>query len=97
MVGQGVRGRLELLEYCVPAPCHTRGLPPAVQAGVELGLWVCRTSLRGLALGAPARLHQDFLEARGSSIGPWQVLKKGLWDGSEKVFGMAQCTSGIRK
>lgn len=35
---RGVGERLELLEYCVPAHRHTRGLSPTVRAGVGAGV-----------------------------------------------------------
>lgn len=50
------------------------------------------------SLGARARLQESFLEARGSSIGRWRVLKDILWDGpaydlacEEKVRFLVLC------
>lgn len=67
-------GRLELLEYCVPAHRHTRGLPPAVLAGVGAGVISVRDfPPRGLAAHTILRSSCSFAlheKARGSGIGP---------------------------
>lgn len=87
--------RLELLEYCVPACHHTRGLPPAVRAGMGAGVMGVRNfpPRAGCTLSSGAHAHLHCTRSSWRHVGA--VLVFGGY--SETFFGMVQGTVGLGK